>query len=982
MIQIKLYLAALAVAAAGWTGAVEISVPAAPGPVPGTEKYQISGSGLSGAVTLKTDLVDISGNDQEQYYDAFFYKRGSFVFGRRGDRLYFNFHDGKRWAAYIDSDAAFHLQSNRVYHLVFTATVHRQPSQGELWTDIVLYADGREVGRHRAFNLVPAATDAPVESCQAPSFGKGWGFHGEIRAGSVYDRALTPEDIEELVRRAPGVTPAFEILPELSAEAVNTLAAIRKSGEAAAEPARSRRLAAASALETLFKSGEAAAFAATAAELRKSGAAPETIGALQLIDRGDSILVLGTVPERNFCRILGWYDRRAGREVLAGASCDFFRAGELSMRTGAAALERAPYRDGEAVSFAVRCRNEEWSARLDFRFDGRRLEYTIDLAAAKPGVKLEEATFPSLRLTNFTTDAWLLSPEMSGVATPDATAARASYSAFYPTGRASMQLGAWYDGGGGVYFCTEDERARAKSISFRAEKNSLGVNYFWPVARPASGASPVFAPGSPAVLELFRGDWYDAGLIYRRFLRDRAVWCAAPRETPQWMRDNLMWIALYFYDHTPAQIEKLQGYLGLPFAMHYYTWMAKFDRDYPHFNANPESYNRFEWLKARGLAVVPYTNGRIWETLDRRDEDFEYTRYGVPNAVKGPDGSVAIESYNRVSFAVMCPGAPYWQKRVGRIIHDTLGLGVRGVYLDQIAAARPRLCFDPTHGHAPGDPDVWYMQGYRPALLAARKEMRRKHPDAVLTSEDNAEPYVGLMDGLLPWRWMYNHQVPLFVLCYSDRVELVGRAFGGDEPAAYTAKVANQLVHGEQLGWYGMGTITAPANAALRRLVKRGMHVRRSMLPYFQQGLLARPPELATPGYRPLRWGNFGTSFVDTPVIESASWRRGAFELFIFCNPTGEVRESAVSYSHLKRRMPDEKRALYEFSTHGAAGGPEAAGASFSRTLCLQPGEIRLWLVAAPGAPGLAEEAARLRSACGATHDFANDKDPFEGEKR
>ena len=117
-------------------------------------------------------------------------------------------------------------------------------------------------------------------------------------------------------------------------------------------------------------------------------------------------------------------------------------------------------------------------------------------------------------------------------------------------------------------------------------------------------------------------------------------------------------------------------------------------------------------------------------------------------------------------------------------------MNVNGMYMDQIGAARPRLCFDKTHPHAPNDPDSWYMAGYREMLL----DLHTLYPQAVWTTEDNAEPYVGLMHGLLSWRWMVDGNVPLFNLLYHGKTEMVGRAFGGDTPLSRKVKIYQQLL--------------------------------------------------------------------------------------------------------------------------------------------------------------------------------------------
>ena len=108
------------------------------------------------------------------------------------------------------------------------------------------------------------------------------------------------------------------------------------------------------------------------------------------------------------------------------------------------------------------------------------------------------------------------------------------------------------------------------------------------------------------------------------------------------------------------------------------------------------------------------------------------------------------------------------------------------------------LCYHPDHGHKLGDGRNWFWEGHRKIYGSIKEEWRRQGREAVLTSEDNAEPYIESFDGLLGWRWMYANQVPLFVRVYSGRVQFVGIDFGFESDGAAFTKLGTQLVWGEQ----------------------------------------------------------------------------------------------------------------------------------------------------------------------------------------
>ena len=214
-----------------------------------------------------------------------------------------------------------------------------------------------------------------------------------------------------------------------------------------------------------------------------------------------------------------------------------------------------------------------------------------------------------------------------------------------------------------------------------------------------------------------------------------------------------------------------------------------------------KSYELLQRLTSKGIKVVPYVNGRIWETRDSRDEDWRYTKYALPATVKSKNGMPIIELYDKYNvYAVMCPYTKLWQDEMLALTRRMAAFGSNGVYYDQVSAARPRFCYDKSHGHLLGDSNMWFMKGYFPMFNKIRKMLKAKYPDVALTAEDNAEPYITALDGSLPWRWMNEGQVPLFNMIYSGRTQFVGRSYYGGEWRAQFATFAHQLVNGEQLG--------------------------------------------------------------------------------------------------------------------------------------------------------------------------------------
>jgi len=116
---------------------------------------------------------------------------------------------------------------------------------------------------------------------------------------------------------------------------------------------------------------------------------------------------------------------------------------------------------------------------------------------------------------------------------------------------------------------------------------------------------------------------------------------------------------------------------------------------------------------------MPYINGRLWDSRDRGVEDFQFTSVALPAVSKDEAGKPILESYGSkesdgepVRLGVMCPTTSLWQDKIRetalRLMNEC---GTGGVYIDQIAAAPPVLCFDRTHGHPTGG-GHWWTAGY------------------------------------------------------------------------------------------------------------------------------------------------------------------------------------------------------------------------------------------------------------------------------
>ena len=510
----------------------------------------------------------------------------------------------------------------------------------------------------------------------------------------------------------------------------------------------------------------------------------------------------------------------------------------------------------------------------------------------------------------------------------------------YPSGWASMQFMAAYDDARqtGLYVAAHDPWGSTKDllVESRPSESAVVLSVDHPV--PDMGvAGNRFELSGEAVWRLLRGDWFDASVVYRDWVRKEAKWF--PRlsadgrtDTPLWMRELSVW-ALGSGTSTqcvPA-VKAFTEYLGPPAAVHWYNWhQIPFDNDYPHyFPTRPGFADGVRELQAAGTFVMPYINGRLWDTRDRGTNDFEFSAVARPAVSKDAKGEPHFETYGSkekdgspVRLGVMCPSTKLWQDRVrGIVLRLMTECGVKGVYIDQIAAAQPTLCFDKSHGHPLGG-GHWWTESYWQLLESIRRSMPK---DCILTTECNGEPYVQMFDGYLTWHWQYDGQVPAFPAVYGGAIQMFGRSYGGGSTRdlALRMKAGQQLVFGEQIGWLGPEVVREQENAAFFR---QTVQLRRQLGRYFNAGEMVRPPRLA--GHVPTvqaDWQWNGVAWVTTDAVLTGAWHQPSAKrlVLIFVNVSAE---------------PVTARVVFDARPYGFSGPtvqatpifPSGAGDSFS----------------------------------------------------
>lgn len=601
-----------------------------------------------------------------------------------------------------------------------------------------------------------------------------------------------------------------------------------------------------------------------------------------------------------------------------------------------------------------------------FSFTGPKAVPDLDLTAllsvhystTKKGIELEfeyrinskkysvlEVSFPTVKLRSFSPGLSAFYPTGPGIVLPDPIGTRVNKSNPYPTGfGAPMSWMQVYDNaeGTGLYFAIHDPRATARYLTMNASSGSdLVLECRYPAADKTRPGNSWKIPGQ-AHWEIIDGDWYDGAMIYRDWVRREAQWYPqlGPEgrlDTPDWMKRLSLW-GLGGHGDPRALVKPIQEFqkaFGVPTGFHWYNWHEiPFDNDYPHFLPAKKGFKEavLELQKDDKIFIMPYINGRLWDSKDKGMDDWQFTSTAFKGVSKKEDGSPVLESYhskekdgNSVKLGVMCPTTEVWQAKMREVVLRLMNEeGVAAVYMDQIAASQSSYCMDPTHKHSLGGGD-WWCPAYWEMLHKIRSDMKKNVDDypicpeqkeilkakpdllknRMLTTECNMEPQAAIFDGYLTWHWQFDHSVPAFPVVYGGVVQMFGRSYGGN-PLAWRMKAAEELVFGEQIGWFSLNVMKDPQKFPF---IKEIVDLRTKKVEYFYKGEMIRPIRFKDPIPQITEdWKWSGANWpVTADAVRTSTWRQLDFYarqkgitkvnsvLILFSNYTENTYKSRIS---------------------------------------------------------------------------------------
>ncbi|WP_290541004.1 DUF6259 domain-containing protein [Alistipes sp.] len=454
-----------------------------------------------------------------------------------------------------------------------------------------------------------------------------------------------------------------------------------------------------------------------------------------------------------------------------------------------------------------------------------------------------------------------------------------TFQARYPSHASSMQFILVHNPEGAFYYGTEDRRGCGKTYSAECSPSTVTFSNAIPASAGWISRGTFRLPWRSLTGFNPRG-WEDAVVRWYRPFTFTTEWGSKPlavRAIPQWCYDADAWVrARHVTDATLDAVLRAAEFFGPGLGVHWYFWHNHpYDTHYPDYlPAQSRFAEMVHQTQQAGARVTPYINGRLWDPAAgsyRRDRGFEAS-------CRKPDGSLYTEIYptSRVLNTVTCPSTDIWHRKIIGLI-DSLqqGIGVDGIYIDQIAAAAPEPCWNPRHGHPLGGGDFWY-DGYR--RLIGKIRAGHLSEGRILTSEENAECYIDLFDMLLVVNTPHEAERcvirPVFPMVYSDRAVMsaftytptrVEKMGAGD----FRYELAKALLWGAQIGWVDPVLLMDKRVEREARFMRNLMQFRRGVHDVVYGGLFLR--ELTPSGDNPeVEIPGFGR---DTRVL-AAEWRK------------------------------------------------------------------------------------------------------------
>jgi len=601
---------------------------------------------------------------------------------------------------------------------------------------------------------------------------------------------------------------------------------------------------------------------------------------------------------------------------------------------------------------------------------------------------LRDVSFPCLSgmsgIGGDSKDDWLVYPLEEGILIPDYQTAIRKWGGWSWTSQfayprdLSMQFMAQYDSSVGLYLAALDSSGTAKRFEFLGEPG----DYRWQIVTQTSEEPrSTYRQSYPAVLRLFRGDWYSAATIYRDWA-SRQPWCSTPtienQSLPEWFLSGEPVLRLDNYGEDPGhpltQINSFEDVAekALAFRRELNTALTVLLIGW---EQHTEWDNPFSMPPRDGMPAFSSLLGELHDQGNRlglvrsvtlwADTSPGFLEEGFGDAVLDADGSLLYDTlslYERESKRYwMCPATAGWQTIVEDNAAFTASLGVDWLSLDEAPIRSPLACYATDHGHEVGS-GTWGAEAAYSLFELVQSASKKTNPAILCPTETPSEFYIPVSDSYdarraLPDGHFWRGEMesfpgaklpPVFEFVYHEYVVPYS------EPSLYLDRgVANStyipvsqslaVTSGEILGFGTQWSLALGGTRDWLRDTRECIATWQSCgKEFLAYGRMQKPPELDVPveEVQPLDEG-FRGSPLRYPAILASAWTSPMSAVgYIFSNIS--ANQIAITPELDGFGILDEEPSIACIWRNGEPEGIESISLPQSLELILAAGEILL----------------------------------------
>lgn len=475
----------------------------------------------------------------------------------------------------------------------------------------------------------------------------------------------------------------------------------------------------------------------------------------------------------------------------------------------------------------------------------------------------------------------------------------------------SMQFDAYYHDDNGLYMGCFDGEQNIKRYYMKASSDGLS----WAIVNVPNNMKIVpqkWQTPYDIVLRCFKGDWYDASQIYRKWAL-RQSWTSEKALTkrdsiPKWFKEIDEWFSWgvsnrYKLLYSPKIINAMKKFnVGL--IVYYWGKGGYFHKMTPdRFPLRKKDLEYLEYAKKHKFRLMGYIQGISW---DMETESFK--KFGIERTVRDFYGKPVVWDFSKSKKhpnidAIAFPGKK-WTEVLGNTIEKMARIAKFDVaYLDSNNHAGTYMNFNPRFGSDSGGGNT-YIKANRKMMQNIKKRARKFNPGFCLTAESFWEGNMAELDAYMTCNTTYQYlsknvsAIPLAHAVYHDYSIFystwLGR-YGLAEPDAmgYLAQNGQSFVWGVKPGWNQPTFLVQYKNhkIGLSSSIKRysAYSAAKKFLLY---GIMLRPPQDDKLKKIPINWHRAYSKRhwkIELPIVMSSLWKAvdGTFGLVLY-NPTAQ----------------------------------------------------------------------------------------------